>query len=570
MIKGTGASGGIGIGTVKVIKVQKPVFERRRIREPEKELDKLKKAISGFTAETEKLAAKIEKEAGKKEAEILRGHLLILRDPVLTAEIEKLIRGGECAEAAVEQICNMFISVFSARDDELTKQRAADMEDLKSRLIHHLLGLDVIKLSPLPPGTVICARELTPSMTAGMDKKNVAGFITEKGGETSHCAIIARALEIPAVLGAEGIMSAVKDGQRVILNGDSGEVILSPKAETLRRYVLEKENYDQRKELLKNYRGKETLTADGDRLSVLCNIGNSDDADKVIAGDGEGIGLFRTEFMFMDRDTAPDEQEQFEVYREATLKMAGKPVVIRTLDIGGDKDVSYLEINEEENPFLGQRAIRYCMAHPDILHQQLRAILRASAYGNIKILIPMIADMTELRFVKKMTEKIKKELSEDDIPFDEHIKTGVMIETPSACMIADLLADEADFFSIGTNDLIQYMMAADRGNSDVSYLYSVFKPSVLRAIQHTIQCAVDKGITVEMCGEAAANKLITPLLISFGLEKFSVSPSSVLNIRKEISRYTKPEADKITARVMKMSTAEEIKKYLTRKTGTKE
>lgn len=564
MIKGTGASGGIGIGTIIVIKDQKPVFERRRIRDTDAELNKLKNAVASFVKETEKLAQKVEKDAGKNEAGILRGHIILLKDPVLTTEIEKLIKGGECAEAAVEQICNMFISVFSANDDAVTKQRAADLEDLKSRLIKHLLGLDSMKLSPLPKGTVICAKELTPSMTATMDKDNVAGFITEKGGETSHCAIIARAMEIPAVLGAEGILSKVKNGQTVILNGDTGEIILSPKAATLKKYSLEKDVYDKRKELLKNFKGKQTVTADGSVLSVLCNIGNPNDADKVISGDGEGIGLMRTEFIFMDRNNAPDEEEQFEVYRTAALKMQGKPVVIRTLDIGGDKEVPYLDIGDEENPFLGQRAIRYCMAHPDILSQQLRAILRASAYGNIKILVPMISDISELRFVKKMTEKIKQEFSDNNIKFDENIKLGVMIETPSACMIADLLARECDFFSIGTNDLIQYTMAADRGNSSVSHLYSVLKPSVLRAIKHTISCAKNENITVEMCGEAAANKLITPLLISFGLDKFSVSPSSVLSIRKEISRYSKSDADKITDKVMKMSTSEEIKKYLVR------
>lgn len=564
MIKGTGASGGIGIGTIIVIKDQKPVFERRRIRDTDAELNKLKNAVASFVKETEKLAQKVEKDAGKNEAGILRGHIILLKDPVLTTEIEKLIKGGECAEAAVEQICNMFISVFSANDDAVTKQRAADLEDLKSRLIKHLLGLDSMKLSPLPKGTVICAKELTPSMTATMDKDNVAGFITEKGGETSHCAIIARAMEIPAVLGAEGILSKVKNGQTVILNGNTGEIILSPKAATLKKYSLEKDVYDKRKELLKNFKGKQTVTADGSVLSVLCNIGNPNDADKVISGDGEGIGLMRTEFIFMDRNNAPDEEEQFEVYRTAALKMQGKPVVIRTLDIGGDKEVPYLDIGDEENPFLGQRAIRYCMAHPDILSQQLRAILRASAYGNIKILVPMISDISELRFVKKMTEKIKQEFSDNNIKFDENIKLGVMIETPSACMIADLLARECDFFSIGTNDLIQYTMAADRGNSSVSHLYSVLKPSVLRAIKHTISCAKNENITVEMCGEAAANKLITPLLISFGLDKFSVSPSSVLSIRKEISRYSKSDADKITDKVMKMSTSEEIKKYLVR------
>ena len=568
MFSGTGASSGIGIGYVKVIHVRKPVFERRRIRDTHSELEKFERAVGSFTKATEELAEKLEEEAGEKEASILRGHIMILNDPVLRSEIEKLISGGECAEAAVEQICNMFISVFSARDDELTKQRAADMEDLKSRLIRHLLGIDEVRFTSLPPDTVICIRELTPSMTAGLDREHVAGFITEKGGETSHCAIHAIALNIAAVLGAEGIVDLVGNGERIILDGDSGEIIYQPDENKLKEYQDKKRLYDEQTELLRNYRGKKTADADGKEYSVLCNIGTVDDIDKVIEGDGEGVGLFRTEFVFLDRKMEPSEQEQFEAYRSAALKMNGRPVVIRTFDIGGDKEVPYLEMKEEENPFLGRRAIRYCMAHPEVIARQLRAIIKASAFGNIKILIPMISDIAELRFVKSMINEIKTELTKKHIAFDMNIKVGVMIETPSACLIADMLAKEADFFSIGTNDLIQYTMAADRGNSDVGYLYSVFKPSVLRAIRHTIKCASDEGINVEMCGEAAANPLMTPLLISFGLDEFSVSTSAVLKIRGEISHYTKQKADELTQTVMQMTSSVEIKEYLKEQTQT--
>ena len=562
MVRGTGVSEGIGIGFVHILKEQKPVFERHSITDVEKELEKLRNAVDSFVISTEKLAAKLKNEAGEKEADILNGHIMIMKDPVLTSEIEKLIQGGECAESAVEQICNMFISVFSARDDELTRQRAADMEDLKDRLIKHLIGADEIQLSTLPPDTILCARELTPSMTAGMDKEHIAGIITEKGGETSHCAIIARACGIPAVSGAEGIMQLVHDGQKAVIDGATGEIILSPDEETMELCREKKAKYDESVSILRSYKGKPTLNSDGERYSILCNAGNAEDIDKVLSGDGEGIGLFRTEFLFMDRKKSPDEQEQFEVYRTAALKMQGRPVIIRTIDIGGDKDIPYMEMDEEDNPFLGLRAVRYCMKHPDILHEQLRAILRASAFGDVKILVPMIADIGELRFVRNMTEEIKKELSAEGKAFNENIETGVMIETPSACLISDILAKEADFFSIGTNDLIQYTMAADRGNSDVSYLYSVFKPSVLRAIKYTISSAKAAGIPVEMCGEAAADRLMTPLLISFGLDSFSVSPSSVLAIRREISLYTKEKADRIAEAVMQMSSSEEIKEYL--------
>ena len=562
MVRGTGVSEGIGIGFVHILKEQKPVFERHSITDVEKELEKLRNAVDSFVLSTEKLAEKLKNEAGEKEADILNGHIMIMKDPVLTSEIEKLIQGGECAESAVEQICNMFISVFSARDDELTRQRAADMEDLKDRLIKHLIGADDIQLSTLPPDTILCARELTPSMTAGMDKEHIAGIITEKGGETSHCAIIARACGIPAVSGAEGIMQLVHDGQKAVIDGATGEIIRSPDEETMELCREKKAQYDESVSILRSYKGKPTLNSDGERYSILCNVGNAEDIDKVLSGDGEGIGLFRTEFLSMNRKKSPDEQEQFEVYRTAALKMQGRPVIIRTIDIGGDKDIPYMEMDEEDNPFLGLRAVRYCMKHPDILHEQLRAILRASAFGDVKILVPMIADIGELRFVRNMTEDIKKQLSAEGKAFNENIETGVMIETPSACLISDILAKEADFFSIGTNDLIQYTMAADRGNSDVSYLYSVFKPSVLRAIKYTISSAKAAGIPVEMCGEAAADRLMTPLLISFGLDSFSVSPSSVLAIRREISLYTKEKADRITEAVMQMSSSEEIKEYL--------
>lgn len=562
MVRGTGVSEGIGIGFVHILKEQKPVFERHSITDVEKELEKLRNAVDSFVISTEKLAEKLKNEAGEKEADILNGHIMIMKDPVLTSEIEKLIQGGECAESAVEQICNMFISVFSARDDELTRQRAADMEDLKDRLIKHLIGADDIQLSTLPPDTILCARELTPSMTAGIDKEHIAGIITEKGGETSHCAIIARACGIPAVSGAEGIMQLVHDGQKAVIDGATGEIILSPDEETMELCRERKAQYDESVSILRSYKGKPTLNSDGERYSILCNAGNAEDIDKVLSGDGEGIGLFRTEFLSMNRKKSPDEQEQFEVYRTAALKMQGRPVIIRTIDIGGDKDIPYMEMDEEDNPFLGLRAVRYCMKHPDILHEQLRAILRASAFGDVKILVPMIADIGELRFVRNMTEEIKKELSAEGKAFNENIETGVMIETPSACLISDILAKEADFFSIGTNDLIQYTMAADRGNSDVSYLYSVFKPSLLRAIKYTISSAKAAGIPVEMCGEAAADRLMTPLLISFGLDSFSVSPSSVLAIRREISLYTKEKADRITEAVMQMSSSEEIKEYL--------
>ena len=562
MVIGTGASGGIGIGRVMLVREQKPVYERRRIRDTKAELKKLREAVKSFVKATEELADKVMEEAGEKEAGILRGHIILLKDPVMISEVEKLINGGECAEAAVEQICNMFISVFSAVDDELTRQRAADLEDLKSRLIKHLIGMDEVRLSPLPEGTVVCAKELTPSMTASLDRKNVAGIITEKGAENSHCAILARALDIPAVVAAKGITSIIKNGEDIILDGESGEIIHLPDEKTKKEYEQKKKAYYSRRELLRSYRGSPTLNVDGDKLSVFCNVGSVGDADRVVDGDGEGIGLFRTEFLFLDRKTRPSEQEQFEAYRAAAIKMKGRPVVISTFDMGGDKEVPCLELDEKIS-FLGMRAIRFFNYHPEVLRTQLRAILRASAFGDVRILVPMISDIEELRFVREMLEQLKDGLRSEGIVFNENIWLGIMIETPSACMIADMLAKEADFFSIGTNDLTQYTMAADRDDPSVSYLCSVFKPSVLRSIKYAVACAKKQGIMVEICGEAAANRLMTPLLLSYGLDTFSVDPSSVLMLRKEISHYTKERADELARAVDEMTTSAEIKEFLT-------
>lgn len=562
MLHGTAASEGIGIGKVMLIEEHSLEYTPRTVTDTEAESQRFKAAVDAFCYNTEKQAENLRSSAGEKEAEILAGHIQIIKDPYLSGEIEKLIADGQCAESALEHMCDMFITMFSAADDELTKQRAADVRDIKSGVLGILLGVNEIKVSDAPKGTVLVARELTPSVTAGIVKENIAGIITETGGTTSHSAILARALEIPAVLSVEGVASSLKNGDTVVVDGSEGAVIVNPDDNTVAEYSKKRDAFLAERKELENYRGRETKSASGEAYELFCNIGKPEDAVKAVDADGEGVGLFRTEFLFMDRTSIPTEDEQFEAYKKAALILKGKSLIIRTLDIGGDKDIPYLGLEKEENPFMGFRAIRYCLKNRELFKSQIKAILRASAFGDIKIMFPLITTMDELREGKKLVAECKADLRNMDINFNENIQVGVMVETASAAVIADMLAKEADFFSIGTNDLTGYTMACDRGNNDVSYLYSPLQPSVLRMIKRTIECGVQNGISVGMCGEAAANKLMIPLLISFGLTEFSVSAPSVLNVRKIISTWTKEEADKVTAKVLEMSTQQEIVEYL--------
>jgi len=562
MLHGTAASEGIGIGKVMLIEEHSLEYTPRTVTDTEAESQRFKAAVDAFCYNTEKQAENLRSSAGEKEAEILAGHIQIIKDPYLSGEIEKLIADGQCAESALEHMCDMFITMFSAADDELTKQRAADVRDIKSGVLGILLGVNEIKVSDAPKGTVLVARELTPSVTAGIVKENIAGIITETGGTTSHSAILARALEIPAVLSVEGVASSLKNGDTVVVDGSEGAVIVNPDDNTVAEYSKKRDAFLAERKELENYRGRETKSASGEVYELFCNIGKPEDAVKAVDADGEGVGLFRTEFLFMDRTSIPTEDEQFEAYKKAALILKGKSLIIRTLDIGGDKDIPYLGLEKEENPFMGFRAIRYCLKNRELFKSQIKAILRASAFGDIKIMFPLITTMDELREGKKLVAECKSDLRNMGINFNENIQVGVMVETASAAVIADMLAKEADFFSIGTNDLTGYTMACDRGNNDVSYLYSPLQPSVLRMIKRTIECGVQNGISVGMCGEAAANKLMIPLLISFGLTEFSVSAPSVLNVRKIISTWTKEEADKVTAKVLEMSTQQEIVEYL--------
>ena len=560
MLKGIGASSGIGIG--KALKfIEKSVdFEPHTVADTNAEKTRFENAVSVFKTNTEALAEKMDKTGA--DGEILRGHIAMISDPYMISQINEQIENGNCAESALSAVCDMFITVFSSADDELTKQRAADVEDIKKRILKILLGIEDINLKTLPENTILIVDELTPSMTAEMDKENIKGIITEKGGKTSHSAIISRSLKIPSVLSVKDALTLIEDGKDIIIDGENGEVYTDFDEHLKQKFIEIQKTYIQKAKTEELFRGKPTVTADGEEKELFANIGSHKDLEAVISGDAEGIGLFRTEFLFMDRTSAPSEEEQFDAYKAVAVGMKGKEVIIRTLDVGGDKEIPYLGLKREENPFLGFRAVRYCLKNSESYKVQLRAILRASAFGNLSIMIPLVTCVDELLQVKEMVSEIMHELDDCNIAYKKDIKIGVMVETPAACMIADLLAQHADFFSIGTNDLTGYIMAADRGNSDVEYLYSVFNPAVLRAIKHIISCAKEKGIKCGMCGEAAADEKLIPLLISFGLTEFSVNPTSVLSVRRKISQMQKQTCNELAKEVFTKQTANEIENFL--------
>ena len=563
MYTGIGASAGIGIGSVVVVKEPSLAYNNVAISDVAAEKARFNEALEKCIAKTQSMAEDMKTRVGEKEAEILEGHVLLLMDPEMSSQIESNIENEKmCAEAAVEQTCDLFAQMFSSLEDEMFQQRATDVCDIKTRLLKILLDVEDVDLASVPEGTVLVAEDLTPSMTAGINPANVAGVLTEIGGKTSHSAILARALEIPAVLSIEGIVSKVENGQKVVLDGTSGHVFLSPDEATLAEYTEKREKYLEEKAALAAFIGKESSTADGHVVELCANIGKPEDALKVVECDGEGVGLFRTEFLFMDRPQVPTEDEQFEAYKKVAETLEGKPVIIRTLDIGGDKEIPYLGLGKEENPFLGFRAIRLCLQREDLYRPQLRALLRASAFGDIKIMVPMVTCVDEFRAVKTMLKEIMAELDEKSIPYNKDIKVGIMVETPAASLMADVFAKEADFFSIGTNDLTQYTMAVDRGNPDVAYLYSTYNPAVLRSIERVITAGKEGGAMVGMCGEAAADPLLTPLLLSFGLDEFSVSATSILATRKTISLWTMEEANAVAEKAMSMATEAEIQEYL--------
>ncbi len=562
MNKGIAGSAGYGVGKVVIISDAKPEYENRTITDTDAEIKRYDDAVAAFTEKTHAMAEAMKESVGEHNAEILEGHILLLTDPGMDEITKGAIMSGTCAEAAFESTCDMFAGMFQMADDELTRQRATDIGDIKVRMLKILTGTPDVNISEVPAGTILVAEDLTPSMTAGIVKENVAGIITAVGGKTSHSAILARALEIPAVLSVDGIVDMVSDGMMAVVDGCDGICILDPSQEDIDEYQAKREKYLSDKALLEVYRGKDTVTADGVKVHLYGNIGNPEDAKQVVACDGEGVGLFRTEFLFMGASELPSEEEQFQAYKAAAETMEGREVIIRTLDVGGDKDIPYLGLEKEDNPFLGFRAVRYCLQNKESYRVQLRALLRASAFGDIKIMVPLVTCVDEIRSVKALVNELMVELDAENIAYNKDIQVGAMIETPAASLIADLLAKEADFFSIGTNDLTQYTMAVDRGNAKVAYLYSSYNPAVLRSMKNIIEAANAAGIMVGMCGEAAADPFLIPLLISFGLGEFSVSATSVLATRGTIAKWSKAEADELAAKALSLATEAEVAEIL--------
>lgn len=564
MYKGTGASAGIGIGKVVIVEEKELVIKRENITDAAAEVQRFKGALETSMKQTEALAADLAQRVGEKEAEILNGHIMLLSDPMLTGEIEAMITNDSVnSEFAIETVCTNYANVFASMGDELMQQRATDMKDIKTRMQKVLLGVESVDIAALPEGSIILAKDLTPSMTAGINPANVTGIVTELGGRTSHSAILARALEIPAVVALTGILNEVKNGDVLVLDGTDGTVLVNPEDSILAEYQGKRAAFLKEKKELEQYIGRPSVTKDGVHVEVVANIGKPEDVDKVLQYDGEGVGLFRTEFLFMDRDAMPTEEEQFEAYKKVAIAMNGKPVIIRTLDIGGDKEIPYMGLEKDENPFLGYRAVRFCLDRKDDVYRpQLRALLRASAFGNIKIMIPLVTCIDEYRQVKALVEEIKQELTDKGFAFNKDIPLGIMVETAAASLIADIFAKEVDFFSIGTNDLTQYTMSVDRGNDKISYLYSTFNPAVLRSIKRIITCAREEGIMVGMCGEAASDPMMIPLLLAFGLNEFSMSPSAILRARKMITEYSTEELQAVADQAMSFATTAEVENFM--------
>ncbi|MBQ9058328.1 MAG: phosphoenolpyruvate--protein phosphotransferase [Atopobiaceae bacterium] len=562
MYQGVNASDGIGIGTAIVAVEPDLSYTPTTPESPEEEKQRYKAALDRFIEKTQGQADRMRETVGEAEAEIMAGHIILATDPFMLDEINNRIDGGMCAEQALNEVCDMFYAMFDSSEEQLIRERCADIQDIRTGELAELLGKEVVDLSHLPINSIVVVHDLTPSMTATIDKENVAAVVTETGGRTSHSAIIARALEIPAVLSVEGCCTNIHNGDMCIVNGSTGEVHVQPSPEELEAAKAAAHKAIAEKRALEIFRGKETVTADGERVLLVANIGNPDDATAAVEHDAEGIGLFRSEFLFMDAKELPSEEEQFTAYQKVALRMKGQPVIIRTLDVGGDKEIPYMNMQPEENPFMGYRAVRYCLNNPEQYKVQLRALLRASAFGDIKIMLPLVTCIDEVRQAKALIDVCKRELDAEGVAYNKDIEVGTMVETPAASLIADDLAAECDFFSIGTNDLIGYTMCADRGNDRVRYLYTVYQPAVLRSLKRIIEEGRKAGIMVGMCGEAAADPLLIPVLLSFGMNEFSVSAPAILRTRKVISQWSKEAADAITEEALKLKTAAEVQALL--------
>lgn len=562
-MKGIGVSSGIAIGYVlkKEETVQK--IERKTIEDSGAEMKRLNEARQTSTAQLDQIIQKMQQENRDEEAQIFEAHKMLVGDDIFFGEVEQMILKEKVnAEWALQVITDAYIKQFASFEDEYLRERQADLVDIRNRITKILLGIEEKEPDAVSDEMVIVAKDLAPSDFAKMDLSKIIGFVTEKGSKTSHVSIMARSYGVPAVVGVEAIFTKVKNGDAIIIDGEAGTVLLNPTAAELDTYQRKQQKLQEFNTRLQALKDRETCSLDGKKFTIAANISGPQDVDAVLANGGEGIGLYRTEFLFLDRDSFPSEEEQFTVYKSVVEKMKGKPVVFRTLDVGGDKELPYLDIPPEDNPFLGFRAIRICLANQELFRTQLRALLRASKYGNLKIMFPMISSLEELRAAKAQLKAVSAELEKENIDFAEDIEVGMMVEVPAAVMIAEIFAKEVDFFSIGTNDLIQYTTAVDRGNQRIAHLYTEYHPALFRLIQRIVDAAHQEDIWVGICGEAAANPRLAPIYAAMGVDELSVDSKSILKIRWMLNNSSCLEMEKVVAQIMEMPTAEEIEAYL--------
>lgn len=563
IVEGIAASAGIAIARAFLLKSPDFHIERKTIGSAKREMVRLAAALEEAKQELESVKQRAQAKLGEDKAAIFAAHLLVLQDPEFIGPIQNKIREENInVEFAVREVANMYIGMFEQLDNEYMKERAADIRDVTQRLLAHLLGVKLADLQAISEEVIIVAEDVTPSDTVQMDTRYVKGFATDIGGRTSHSAIMARSLEIPAVVGTKQVTEAVEPNMWIVVDGLDGNVIINPTDEELEAYRKKQAQYEAQRATWAKLVNEKTVTADGVRIELAANIGTPEDIESVLKNGAEGIGLYRTEFLYMGRTQLPSEEEQYNAYKTVLEKMDGKPVVIRTLDIGGDKELPYLNMPKELNPFLGFRAIRLCLEMQDMFRVQLRALLRASMFGNLKIMFPMIATLEEFRQAKQIVEEEKAKLIAEGISVAGRIEIGIMVEVPAIALLADVFAKEVDFFSIGTNDLIQYTMAADRMNEKVSYLYQPYHPALLRLIDMVIQAAHKEGKWAGMCGEMAGDPVAIPLLLGLGLDEFSMSASSILQARNMMKKLSREELEAHARKAMTMSTGEEAVRYV--------
>lgn len=558
MLKGIAASSGITIAKAYKLETPEIIIECRQCN-PQQEIEKFNKAVEKSKKDIAVIKEKATGKLSDEDLQIFDAHLMVCEDPALCDGVIQMIESDQVnAEYALDSVAGNFISIFESLEDAYMRERAADIKDVTRRIKYHILGVNIADLSLIDEEVIIVAHDLTPSDTAQLNKQYTKGFATEIGGRTSHSAIMARSLEIPAVVGVANIMSTINHGDMLILDALKGKVFINPDEETIARYRVEAKKYEEEVAALKEYKDKETVTIDGHHVELAANIGTPEDVAAVLENGGEGVGLYRTEFLYMGAKDWPNEEEQYEAYKKVLEAMGGRPVVVRTLDIGGDKHLDYYEFPEEMNPFLGYRAVRLCLDQKDIFRTQLRALLRASAYGKLRIMFPMIATINEFKEAKQVYEEERAKLVAEGVAIGDDIQVGMMVEIPAAAILADNFAEIADFFSIGTNDMIQYSMAADRMSEKVSYLYQPFNPSLLRLIKMTIDGAHAHGKWCGMCGEMAGEPDAIPVLLGLGLDEFSMSATSILRARKIVNSLSHKEMKDLAAKALEFETEEEV------------